>query len=124
MAAGPPDPPRTEIRPPAATPAQNSLLLIIVVVVARLYVAREILIPIALAVLLSFVLTPLVDLLRRLGLWRTPSVLLAITVAVGIIFAIGGIIGTQAAGLVDELPYYSSTIERKIDAIRSATLGA
>jgi predicted PurR-regulated permease PerM len=77
------------------------------VVVAGLYVTREVLIPIVLAVLLSFVLTPLVDLLRRLGLWRTPSALLAIAVAVGVIVAIGGIISTQAVGLVDELPYYS-----------------
>ncbi len=118
--------PETEPRAavaPAAAPPQSSLLLVIAVIVAALYLAREVLIPIALAILLSFVLAPLVDLLRRTRIGRTASVLLAVAVAVGVILAIAGVIGTQAAGLANDLPYYSLTIERKIDTLRNATVG-
>ena len=50
-------------------------LLIIALAVATLYVGREIFIPIAIAILVSFVLSPPVLLLRRWGLGRVPSVL-------------------------------------------------
>jgi predicted PurR-regulated permease PerM len=123
LAAGRPDTePRAEIAP-AGAPNQTSLLFVVTIVVAALYLAREVLIPIALAVLLSFVLAPLVDLLRRARIGRTASVLTAMALAVGIILAIAGVIGTQVAGLAGDLPYYSFTIERKIDTLRDATVG-
>ncbi len=93
------------------------------VVVAALYFAREILIPITIAVLLSFLLAPLIGLLRRARLWRTPAVLLAVILALGVILGIGGAIGSQIASLVNEVPRYSTTIEHKIDAVRGFTIG-
>ena len=52
----------------AETPGLNALLTLAVAVVAiaGLYLAREVLIPITLAILLSFVLAPIVELLRRI----------------------------------------------------------
>lgn len=110
---------------PAAAPAaaQDSLLLVAVVVVAALYFAREVLIPITIAVLLSFLLAPVVGLLRRAWLWRTPAVLLAVILALAVITGIGGAIGTQVASLANEIPLYSTTIEHKIDAARDFTFG-
>ena len=66
--------------PAAAAPAITSFLSfqIGVVVVAALYLAREVLVPITVAILLSFVLAPLADLLRRWRLGRVPSVLIAV----------------------------------------------
>jgi len=65
--------------PAAASPASTILSLQIgVVVVVALYFAREVLVPITVAVLLSFVLSPLVNFLRRLRLGRIPSVLIAV----------------------------------------------
>src|ERR1700723_3522650 len=60
---------------PADSPSSHALLTVCVtvVVVAGLYVGRSVLIPITLAVLLSFLLAPLVALLRRLYLGRVPS---------------------------------------------------
>jgi predicted PurR-regulated permease PerM len=66
----------------------------------------------ALAVLLSFVLAPVVDLLRRLLLGRVPAVLLAVLLALGAILFVGGLIGTQVAGLARDAPSYAATIER------------
>ncbi len=97
--------------------------MVAAIVVAALYLAREILIPITIAVLLSFLLAPLVGLLRRARLWRTPAVLLAAILALGVIIGIGGAIGTQIASLVREVPRYSGTIEQKIDTVRGLTIG-
>jgi len=76
---------------PAETPSLRSLLTIAVsvVVVAGLYFGRSVLIPITLAMLLSFLLAPLVNLLRRMHLGRVPSVLLAVLLALTVILALG-----------------------------------
>jgi len=74
--------------------------------------------PITLAMLLSFVLNPLVELLRRCWLGRIPSVLLAVIVALGIIAALGTAIGTQVAHLTTQLPRYQITLERKLRELR------
>ena len=110
---------------PAETPGLSSLLSlsVAVVVVAALYLAREVLIPITVAVILSFMLAPLVSRLQR---WHVPhvgAVVLAVLVGFAIIGAIGGIIGTQVVGIVDEVPLYASTIQAKIASVQGMTLG-
>ena len=78
--------------PPADTPGVQGLLAlaVAVVVVAGLYLGREVMIPIVLAVLLSFLLAPLVNVHRRMHLGRVPSVLLAVVLALGVILAFAG----------------------------------
>ncbi|MBV9198127.1 MAG: AI-2E family transporter, partial [Alphaproteobacteria bacterium] len=110
--------------PPAGAPESSGLTSIIVAViaVAALYWAREVLIPITLALLLSFVLSPLVNLLRRAWLGRVPSVIVAVILAIGIILAFGSVIGTQVAQLANDIPQYQTTIEKKIGSLREATV--
>ena len=110
---------------PADTPGLSSLLslAVAVVVVAALYLAREVLIPITVAVILSFMLAPLVSRLQR---WRLPhaaAVVVAVLVAFGVIGAIGGVIGTQVAGIAGDVPRYTTTIQRKVAAVQSMTVG-
>ena len=109
---------------PAELPGLQGLttLSVGVVVVAGLYLAREVLIPITLAVLLSFVLAPLMMLLRRIGLPRVPAVVSAVALALGLILALGAVIGTQVAQLSNDVPRYASTIERKVNAVRGFTI--
>ncbi|MBV9735573.1 MAG: AI-2E family transporter [Acidisphaera sp.] len=109
---------------PVEMPGLEALLTlaVAVVVVAGLFFGREVLIPITLAILLSFVIAPLVNLLRRVHLGRVPSVLLAVVMALAVILALGGLIGTQIADLASEVPQYQSTIERKIGEVRSFAL--
>lgn len=97
-------------------------LIVAVVVVVGLYVGRSVLLPITLAVLLSFVLAPLVRLLRRIYLGRILSVFIAVLIALGVIMTLGGLIGTQVAELVQDVPRYTYTIEQKVAALRSVTL--
>jgi predicted PurR-regulated permease PerM len=91
-------------------------------VVAVLYFARDILIPITLAVLLSFILAPIVRLLRA-WIGKVPSVMTAVVLAFLTIIAIGGIIGTQFSTLAEDLPRYESVIRQKVDTVRGATIG-
>ncbi len=110
---------------PAETPGLSGLLTlaVAVVVVAGLYLGRTVLIPITLAVLLSFLLAPIVNLLRHIHLGRVLSVLVAVVLALGIILALGGLIGTQIADLVQDVPKYATTIRSKVETVQSLSLG-
>jgi predicted PurR-regulated permease PerM len=101
---------------PADTPTLSALfgLAVGVVVVGSLYLGRTVLIPITLAALLSFVLAPLVQLLRRIRLGRVPSVLAAVLAAVAVLVTLGAVIGMQIASLADDIPQYRTTIEHKV----------
>ena len=101
------------------SPASLATLLVAVVTIGALYLAREVLIPITLAILLSFVLAPLVAKLRRLGLWRVPSVFLAVFLALGIIVVLGGVIGTQVAALGERAPLYAYTMQEKLGSVQA-----
>ncbi len=117
-------PPRPAAEVGSAPVADSSRgMTLFVMTVATLYFGREVLVPITLALLLAFVLAPLVGLLRHLRLGRVPSVLLAVLLAVGLILAIGGVIGSQLAELTTNLPQYAQTIENKVATIRRVTVG-
>ena len=111
---------RPTVVAPAETPGLTGLLTlaVAVVVVAGLYLGRTVLIPITLAVLLSFLLAPIVNLLRRIHFGRVLSVLVAVMLALGVIVALGGLIGTQLAELAQEVPRYASTVREKVDIVQ------
>jgi len=115
---------RPGVEAPSAPIADSSGgMTLFVMTVATLYFGKEVLVPITLALLLAFVLAPLVKLLRHLRIGRVPSVLLAVLLAVGVILAIGGVIGTQIAQLTTNLPQYAETVEKKVATIRRVTIG-
>lgn len=93
------------------------------IVVMVLYFGREIIIPIALAILLSFVLTPLVGLLQRIRIPRGLAVVSVVIIAFALIFALGSLLATQLAQLAEDLPRYQSTISEKIQSFRETTAG-
>jgi predicted PurR-regulated permease PerM len=92
--------------------------VIAVIIIGTLYFGREVFVPIALAILLSFVLAPLVQLLQR---WYVPRGLAVIAVALFAftsIFALGGVIATQVTQLAGDLPRYQYTMREKIQSLR------
>ncbi|MGI4815382.1 MAG: AI-2E family transporter, partial [Janthinobacterium lividum] len=97
-------------------------LLVGVVIVAGLYLGREVLVPITIAILLSFLVAPLVNLLRRVRFGQVPSVLVSVFLSLAVVLVLGGLIGTQVAGLASDVPHYQATIQRKVDTIQG-TLG-
>jgi predicted PurR-regulated permease PerM len=106
--------------PAASFPELRTLVAVVVaaIVVTTLYFAHDVLIPITLAVLLSFVLSPLVDLLRRIGLWPAPAVGLSVLVALGAIGLTGALLGNQAAALSADVPRYVEAIEVKLTRVQ------
>lgn len=95
----------------------------LVLVIGVLYVARAILIPIALAILLTFILAPIVTALRRRALGRTGSVLLTVTLAFIFLGGIATVIGHQLRSLANDLPAYRHNIRQKISDLRLARQG-
>ena len=92
-----------------------------VIIIAALYFGREILIPIAMAILLSFVLAPLVGLLQRIRVPRAIAVVSVVILAFGLIFAMGSLLASQLTQLASDLPRYQSTISDKIQSFRDTT---
>ncbi len=108
---------------PAPAPDASRVMTLFVMIVATLYFGKEVLVPVTLALLLAFVLAPLATLLRRLHLGKVPSVLLGVILALGLILAIGGVIGSQIAELAGDIPKYAATVETKVANVRSYTVG-
>ncbi len=94
-----------------------STLVSSAIVIAGLYFGQEVLVPIALAILLSFVLSPGVRWLAPY-VGRIASVLLMVAFAFVVIFSIGAVLATQIASLAENLPRYESTVTGKIRALQ------
>jgi predicted PurR-regulated permease PerM len=92
-----------------------------VVVVACLYWAQLVLIPVALAVFLAFLLSPLVAFLERGGLGRIAAVLLVVLLAALLLCGLGWVMTHQIMGLVEALPEYTENIKGKIKSLRENT---
>lgn len=90
-------------------------------IIATLYFGREILVPIALAILLSFVLAPLVGLLQRIRVPRGLAVVSVVVTAFALIFTMASLLATQLTQLAGDLPRYQSTISEKIQSFRETT---
>ena len=97
--------------------------ILAVIIIMLLYFGREIIIPIALAILLSFVLAPLVGALQRVRVPRGLAVVGVVLIAFAFIFAMGSLLATQLAQLAGDLPRYQSTISEKIQSFRETTAG-
>jgi predicted PurR-regulated permease PerM len=101
-----------------------ALAILAVIIVTALYVGREIFVPVALAVLLSFVLASPVTVLQRLRVPRGIAVVGVVLFAFAIIFALGSLIATQLNRLAGDLPSYQATIQSKIQSVRGITGGS
>ena len=73
--------------------------ILAVIIIMMLYFGREIIIPIALAILLSFVLAPLVGLLQRIRVPRGLAVVSVVILAFAFIFAMGSLLASQLTQL-------------------------
>jgi len=95
---------------PVPASALTTVLLGVIVVTA-LYFAREVLVPIALAVLMSFVLAPLVRLLQGLYVPRIAAVIVSVLVAFALVFSLAAMMVSQVNQLASDLPGYQSTLQ-------------
>ena len=90
-----------------------------VLVLACIYWAQAVLIPLALAVLITFLLTPPVALLQRRGVPRVVAVLSVFVLALAVVAGVGTVLTMEVMNLGEELPRYRDNIREKIADIRS-----
>jgi len=98
-------------------------LIALVVVAAILYLARDVLVPLVLAILLSFLLAPAVSLLERWRLGRVPATAVVVILGFSMIGAVGWFAASQAVSLAANLPEYRENIISKIRALRAPSGG-
>ncbi len=91
---------------------------LLVLVIFCLKWGQPLLVPIALAVVLTFVLSPVVTVLQRRGLPRTPAVILVVIVASVLMLIIAVTMGAQFMQLVEELPQYEDSVKKNIAHMR------
>jgi predicted PurR-regulated permease PerM len=113
-----------ELPPPRPAAAKQDTLtpkfmvaVITTVVVAGLYFGRPVLLPLALAVLISFALAPLVSLFKRLSLGNVVPVLISLILAVVVLSSLAAFMGSQLANLATDLPRYQTNLSQKIHSV-------
>ena len=103
--------------------SKSASLAGLLVAAAVLYLARDVLIPLALAILLAFLLAPVVRRLEQWRLGRVLATLVAVAIAFSAIAGIGWIAAQQALELAAQLPEYRANIREKIRAVRAPQEG-
>ena len=91
--------------------------------IASLYFAREVLIPFAFALTLTFLMTPAVAFLQRLRIGRLVSVVATVLVSIAVAGGIGWIIAGQLVDVANQLPQYRQNIHAKIAAFHLPMTG-
>src|ERR1700693_4483207 len=93
------------------------------VILALLYLARSVLIPLALAIVLSLLVTPLIRALRRLRVGRASSVLVAVAALTVLCVGVAVALGTQILHIAESLPQYESNVQRQLKTLEELTVG-
>jgi predicted PurR-regulated permease PerM len=96
----------------------------VVLVVAALSLAKAILIPVVLAILLTLILNPVVAALQRAHLGRVPSVIGVVFLAFCLLGGIGLGVTVQLKDLATDLPGHKHEIVDKIERVRQAGRGS
>src|SRR5512144_1191903 len=117
-------PQQQPLRLPSAAPSSaTATATILAITVAALYLGRELLIPLALSILVSFALSPAATLLRRWGLGRIPSALLVVIVVFALVAGFATVVTSQVTGLADNLARYEYNLRAKIRAVETFAQG-
>jgi predicted PurR-regulated permease PerM len=92
-------------------------------VVAFLYFARDVIVPITLAILLSFLLAPVVRRLLRWHFPRVAAVTLTVVIAFVALLGFAAIVVQEISSLAQQLPEYRSNLETKIRSLPAIVPG-
>jgi predicted PurR-regulated permease PerM len=93
------------------------------IVLALLYLGRSVLIPLALAIMLSLLVAPLIRALRRLRIGRASSVLVAVAALMVLCVGVAAALGTQVLHIAESLPQYESNVQRKLKTLEEVIVG-
>jgi predicted PurR-regulated permease PerM/methanogenic corrinoid protein MtbC1 len=98
--------------------------LTLALITAALYFGQDVLIPLALAILISFILTPLVQRLQAMRLGRVPAALLVVILVFGGVAALAWTMGRQLVSFAETLPRYEQNIRAKVAVLRGGSSAA
>jgi len=102
-----------------STPSsKSSILIAVALTIAMLYFGRVIFVPLALALVFSFLLTPLVSFLERAHLGRVPSTLTVLALCFAIAAGVGWEVSGQLLEITGHLPDYKENLEETIRSLR------
>jgi predicted PurR-regulated permease PerM len=90
-------------------------------ILGLLHFGREFLEPLALALILSLVIAPLVRMISRTGLGHLPAALMSVLLAAVGIVGISAILASQTVSVTDDLPQYRVAIQSKLESVRELT---
>jgi predicted PurR-regulated permease PerM len=113
-----------DILTPGPASAGLGVVGMIALIIAALYVGREVFVPVALAILLSFVLAPLIRLLQKAHVPRALAVIGVVLVAFAGITALATVMATQVTQLAGDLPRYQATMREKVQSLRGSAAGS
>jgi predicted PurR-regulated permease PerM len=98
-------------------------LIGVVVTIAALYYGKDIFLPLAIAVLLTFALAPVVFWLQKARFPRVVAVVTVAASAFAAIFLFGAVVTSQLGTLAGNLPIYQTNIETKMKSVQKAAVG-
>jgi predicted PurR-regulated permease PerM len=99
------------------------VLIASVLVIAALYFGRQIFIPLALAFVFGFLLTPAVALLEKIRIGRVPSVLTVMLLSFALAGTVSWAVARQLVEIIDELPSYKANLDAKIKSLHASKSG-
>jgi predicted PurR-regulated permease PerM len=95
-------------------------VIVTVVLITTLYLAKTVILPLALALLLSFVLAPLVTGLERIRLPRIVAIPIVLLTAGAVLGAVGWTVLVQLVEVTDALPAYTNNIHDKLQSFHQS----
>jgi predicted PurR-regulated permease PerM len=107
-----------------AEQADRWAVVLVFGIIAALYFTREILVPLAFAITLTFVLTPAVNLLERLRIGRFLSVVVTVLASMAAAGCIVWVIANQLVDVANQLPRYRQNIHAKVQALHNPAKGS
>jgi predicted PurR-regulated permease PerM len=112
--------PTSASQQPSSSSSKLLTLVGIVVVIAGLYLGRPVLIPLALALVLAFLLSPIVGFLEKSRLGRVTSVLTVLVMSFALLGGVGWTVTGQITQILEQVPDYRANIHDKIVLLRES----
>jgi predicted PurR-regulated permease PerM len=103
----------------AGIPPNVITFVLVVVVIACLALAKPVILPAAVAVLLAFILNPFVAALDRRGIPRIPSVFVVVLMAGAVLGCVGWILANQMVQFLDQLPSYQDNVTHRVEDLKA-----
>lgn len=109
------------LKPSAMPVVSSGAVVTATCILGLLYFGRDVLEPIALALILSLIIAPLIRIIGWTGLPRLPSTLIAVLISCVCVVGICVVLASQMVALTAELPQYRRAIQTKLDIVRELT---